>query len=179
MASAEILKSYAQAQKASLDGSEYIFTGWSRGNLLNYPAVGIVGNRSKIPLFLEKISYSTTATQIEVYAITNTALLAAPSNSAFRYFNKRFITGNVSQEFGHLVGEITPAQYSAVALGEDLYTRKVNEGVFDFSQSNIILLGDPALAASTNCIVLVGITANSELFASFDVKQIYPLTNNI
>lgn len=178
MGTREILRSLGPGQKASMDGSEYIISLWSRATALNYPVVSINGFSDTIPLFLEKISYSTTAGQVEVYASTTDSAIAAPSNSSIRYFNKRFITGNVSGEFLALNGEITPAQYSALVFGEDLYTRKVNEGVFDFTTSNIILQGDPKVANSKSCIMVVGVGAATELFASFDVKSIYKTSND-
>lgn len=178
MATGEILRNLSTGQKASADGSEYIISLWSRANIGNYPVVSINGYSDVVPLFLEKISYTTTASQLEVFASISDSAIVPSSNSSIRYFNKRFITGNVGGEFLAVNGEITPAQYNALVFGEDLYTRTGFEGVFDFTTSNIILQGNPKVANSKSCIMVVGVGAGSDIFASFDVKSIHKINND-
>lgn len=183
MATAEILKKLSLAQQKTLTGSEYIVSMWSRATALNYPVVQLRNSKINIPLFIEKISYSSNAASIEIYTATNVAALTAPDNSSIRYFNKRLITGNVSTEFLGFMGEITPGQYSALIFGEDLYTKQsvvggFVEGEIDFSQSNILLQADPATNA-TQSILLVGVQAAKSIYASIELCQIDFNTNKL
>lgn len=187
MATGEILRSLSAGQKASLDGSEFIVAQWSRSTALNYPVVVVYIATPTVLTFVEKISVSHIGgSQIEVYPITDSTILAligAASNSSIRLRNKKIITASGSFAIGFQQGEITPAQYSALLFGEDIYTRIIGttipNTIFDFSQSNILFSGNPLVVGAISGLVVTGVAAASEIFVSWDLKQINPAFNAV
>lgn len=174
MSTGEILRSYSAGQKATVDGSEYIYNLFSRANALNYPAVALHVSSPLLQYFLEKITVTLVAsTRYEVYLTTSVAALAAPALSSSRFSNKKRVSEQASIAVVATMGEITPAQYNALVLLEDIFTIiTTTPSVLDFSNSNFLFQANPAIPGSISAIILVSVGAASEIYAAFEGKQI-------
>lgn len=174
MATGEILRSLSAGQRASLDGSEYIYTLFSRASALNYPTVALHVSSPLLQFFLEKITATLVGSnRYEVYLTTSVSAIAASALTASRFSNKKRVSEQASIAVVATMGEITPAQYNALVFLEDIFTIITSApSVLDFSNSNFIFQANPAIPGSISAIILVSVAAASEIYVAFEGKQI-------